>query len=562
VGLQLSPSRMSNLLAVVAIAGIIGAFLLVIHATNREMDAYGPSVITSTTDGDVYFVAGDRLYRTDSGGKLLDTVAFKDLGIEGPVTQLTMLDANLLLIDAGRDDILRCDTSLWRCSRLFAQQEKPISDVLSLALAPAQQKIYLTSFSTHRLCAVDLETRDRYSLQIPGGLKYPNAIVWLGADRLLVADTNQHRVIEIEELGEGKVQLIRSFAVKSDQGLAGQRWPTDVVRNQEGGTWVIFRNAMLHHGALIYFDREGQLERRVELGEDADPLGITLIPGGVLLSDAAFQRLLFVSQADFSLTRFGDDALQAVLTEISSQQAYWHRIYYLGIWVIVFFLALGGVAGYLDWQVRHTLRKASAATSQTGTKRDNFTIPHSIRASIRPDAQGVFWLTIAPRTIRWFKLLGFFGPLLLLLSQVYFVSQLEDESVWTLLLPIVSLALLVAAVIVGMTFAMGKIRLGTDGSRLYLVDLFGRCATAPPEQCINTGRRLLIGKISVPIGHSHFTLYDKEHFAALIEPMLERVPRSNELAIYWRYLRAGDPLTWLGSLAFILLIASKLWFDL
>jgi hypothetical protein len=107
---------------------------------------------------------------------------------------------------------------------------------------------------------------------------------------------------------------------------------------------------------------------------------------------------------------------------------------------------------------------------------------------------------------------------------------------------------------------MRRIRLGSDGSRLYLIDLFGRSAAAPPTDCLNTGRRLLIDKVSVPIGNRQIRLYDKVLFAGLIEPMLERVPKTNELAIYWRYLRAGDPLTWVGSLFFIAMIGFGLWF--
>jgi len=104
-----------------------------------------------------------------------------------------------------------------------------------------------------------------------------------------------------------------------------------------------------------------------------------------------------------------------------------------------------------------------------------------------------------------------------------------------------------------------RLRLGTDGERLHVVDIWGRQGQGTPEEFVHTGRRLLLGRIGIPLPNQRLTLFDQAAFAAVIEPLLERTPRSNELAIVWRDLRRGDPLAWSGVFAIIGLIALRVW---
>lgn len=559
MGLQISSSRTSNLLALLAIVGILGAFLLAIGASINENRASGPSAITSTAAGEIYFVASERLFRLDREGKLISSTALAELGVDGQVYRLKSLENDLLMVQSGRDALLSCDTSLWRCASLFRTSALSASDVITLAPAEQQQqRIYLVTFSNQRLYAVDPEGRELYRLRVPGGLNNPNDIDWLGAERLLVADTDHHRIVEFEDLGDGQVRLIRILEAKPDRGRAGRIWPTEVVRDRQGGTWVIAGSDRQRRDELIYFDTQGR-ERRVELDAASDPRGLALVAGGVLISDRANHRLMLMNRDDFSVSRFGGEALQAALAEIATQQAYWHQIYYLGIAVAALFVALGTVAGYFDWQARQRLRNASADASQKVSDEESITIPETVRIRLKPDEQGIYWLGIDSRIMYALYLFVVVALILLWLLQAYSIAQLEGERHWSFATPLLSLTLITSVLVIGSSLTMRRIRLGSDGSKLYLIDLFGRSAAAPPRDCLNTGRRLLIGKLSVPIGNPQIRLYDKALFAELIEPMLMRVPKTNELAIYWRYLSAGDPLTWAGSLAFVVMAGLGLW---
>ena len=119
-----------------------------------------------------------------------------------------------------------------------------------------------------------------------------------------------------------------------------------------------------------------------------DPRGLALVAGGVLISDRANHRLMLVSGDDFTVSRFGNAALQGALAEIATQQA-------------------------------------------------------------------------------------------------YSIAQLEGDRYWSIVTPVLSLTLITSVLVIGSFLAMRRIRLGSDGSRLYLIDLFGRSAAAPPSVLIS-----------------------------------------------------------------------------
>ena len=145
MGIELSPSPKANLLAVIAIVGVLGALVLVFLGSNREMEYYGPSALAASEDGELYFDAAGHIYQADDTGSLLNSVSYEELGVEGPVSQLSMHDSDLLLLDSGRNQVLRCDTGLWRCSPLIDRYAEPLPDLISFAHAPEQGRLYLAS---------------------------------------------------------------------------------------------------------------------------------------------------------------------------------------------------------------------------------------------------------------------------------------------------------------------------------------------------------------------------------------------------------------------------------
>ncbi|MCU7813589.1 MAG: hypothetical protein KZQ77_20480, partial [Candidatus Thiodiazotropha sp. (ex Notomyrtea botanica)] len=524
-----------------------------------EVESYGPAAVTATSDGEIYFDAIDQINQASAGEALLHSASFSELGIAGPIAQLSIDDGDLLLLDAGQNELLRCETDLWRCLPLFDSLDQPLPEMLAYALTPEQDRLYLATGNNHRIIAYDLDGRELYTLKVPQGLRYINDIQWLGQDHLLVTDTNHHRVIELEDLGGGEVRLVQQFEAKNALGRQGRKWPTEAVRGSDGGTWVINSNGLLRDGELIYYDATGEAQHRVELDTESELNGLTRYPKGVLVSESESQQLLFVARSDFSVTPFGDESLHAMLNQITQQRLYWQRAYYIGLGVGLFFLSLGMVAGYLDWQARKGLQRETKVEPPTFAD-GKLVIPDEIKARLSPDAEGIYWLSIERKNLRKLQLISLLFPLMLIWLFYTTFSQSADELMWPLYLSGMMMLILSAVLMWMILVALPRIRLGSDGNRLFLVDILGRRASAVPAACIRTENRLLIGKIAVSIKHRSPIFFDKALFSAIIEPILSQVPKHSEFKLFWRNLRNGDPATWLAVLTVILVLVKEVWF--
>jgi hypothetical protein len=559
--MERSRSRTANRLALVAILGILGTLLLVWTASEHVAETAGPSALASADDA-VYFVAGGTLYAAGADGALRDDIPLASLGLDGVVSHLAVLGQDLLLVDGARGAVQRCNPARRACTVLARIPMPRHGGALALASAPEAGRIYIADTASHQLHAHGLDGKRLYRLDIDGGLKYPNEVIWLGNGRLLVVDTNHHRAIVVQDEGDGRSRVLQNMAAKND--LGGNVWPTAAARDGHGSTWVINSDGLLRNGELIVYDAAGHARRRVDLGQGADPILVSPLAGAVLLADYANYRLQRIGIDDYRVAAFGDAALRNVLQDLQERRDHWQRLRTLSIGLMLLFGLLAAVAGYLDWKARRAL--APAAPPAGGGRHGEDETPQAVltaatQLALRPDVHGVVWLGASRRLLRLLQAMCLLSLLLLGTLSAWMLEAFEG-------LPMKGVALMgaVALMVLGLNgwliLAMKRIRIGTDGKRLHVVDMFGRRGQGLPEAFVHTGRRLLLGRIAVPLPNQRVALFDKEAFAAVIEPMLERTRRSNEMAILWRNLRQGDLLTWATLAALVAAIGLRVWLDL
>lgn len=556
--IEMSPNSRANLLAAIAIVGLLGALLLVGLGSSREVDYYGPSALAATQDGELYFDAAGLIYQADVEGTLLHSISYSELGITGPVVQLSTVDDDLLLLDSGQNQVLRCDTRLWRCSPLLDHSAQPVEEILSFALAPEQGRLYLSGLDSHKIKAYDLDGSELYTLKVPKGLKYPNDMQWLGSNRLLIADTNHHRVIELEDLGEGEVRLQQQIEATNELGHKGRHWPTAIKRDDQGGTWVVNSNGMLSDGDLIYYDAVGVAQRMIDLEVESELSALAIYPAGVMVSEWESQKLILVNGNDYSISRFGGGQLQDAMSRITEQRLYWKRVYYIGVGVCMVFVSLALFAGYLDWLARKEIQ-LERETSRSFPVNGEWDIPDEIKAKLSPDGEGVYWLPLKAENLRILRLIAFVIPLILIWLFYTISFPASDVVALPLYLAGGMMIVVYTAMLWFMFVAVPRIRLGTDGKYFYLIDYLGRKASELPEACIKTEARLLIGAVAVPIRRRAPIFYDEKLFDTLIDPMLQQVPKTNEFVLLWQSLRNGDPATWLGVTALVMMLMIQIW---
>lgn len=553
--IEISRSRKANLLALLAILGILGTLLLVWEASQNVAQTAGPSALASA-GGAVYFVAGDTLYVADAAGALHDAMPLKSLGVAGVVSHLAVFGDGLLIADGTSGAVRHCSPARRSCT--------PYTNIPmarrggALALSPALEvgRLYVADTDSHQVYAHALNGRRLYRLDIEGGLKFPNDVVWLGDDQLLVVDTNHHRIIVVQDEGGGRSRLLQEMAAKNDLGR-GNTWPTAAALDGHGNTWVINSDGFLKNGELIVYDAAGRAQRRVDLGKGADPVVLALSRGAVLVADYANYRLQRIDTNDYRVEAFGDGAVRDALQSLQGRRTHWQRMSHLSIGMMVLFGLIGAFAAYLDWKARRQLApgQRSPGVLQTGGDATPQTVlTAAAQLALRPDAYGVVWLGASRRLLRWQRAASVFSVLMLGTLSALMLPRFEALPTELVVL-LGSVLVLILGMDVWLSNAMKRLRIGTDGKMLHVVDIFGRRGRDVPEAFVHTGRRLHLGRIAVPLPNQRIAMFDREAFAAIIEPMLGRTERSNEMAILVRNLREGDPLTWVGLVVLVAVLA-------
>lgn len=559
--IELSPSRNANILAVAAILGVLGTFALVWEAGEGVGATAGPNVLATAEDA-VYFIAGGTLYHADGRGVLQDAATLASLGLPPAVSHLVVMPDALLVAESRRGTVQRCDLPRRVCVELARIPLPPKGATLALAYAPQEARFYVADSARHELHAWGLDGRRQYRLDIDGGLKYPNDVIWLGGGRLLVADTNHHRILVIEDQGRGRTRLVQQVEAENRLGGAGHTWPTAVARDADGRIWTVNSNGLLQDGEVIVFDAAGKARRRIGLGAGADPVALALLRDAMLVLDHDSYRLQAVGLADFGVSDFGDAAVQDALRTLQKQREHWQQMRYLSIGMMGLFGLLGVLAGYFDWQSRKQRVPGERRPGVVQHPADVARQVQSIAAAprLRPDAQGITWLAVNPKFLRTMRLLLLAIGVLFGLIVMLFYATCSTLS-WEL----ISLLGLVTATVMAAAFwaqyRMQRLRIGTDSAAIYVVDILGRRGQGAPEDFVQTGRRLLLGRLAVPLPNPAAAVFDKDEFAALFGPLLTRVPRSNEFAILWRDLRRGDLLTWGSLVALMVFIVLRVWFE-
>ncbi len=181
----------------------------------------------------------------------------------------------------SEEGFYRCTRADFSCQR-FAQSMPALQTSFGLAMDWSRNITYVSNTPGFSLYAFD-EQGEMISMR-SDDLKFPNQILFAD-DRLWVADTNHHRIVEMS-LDEGTFTGVSSTKIARFDHE--HRWPTNIaiLGNEH---WVTIADSSMRFARIKRLSENGDAE--VHLPADADLLGMVHWNDRVWVSDLNHQAI-------------------------------------------------------------------------------------------------------------------------------------------------------------------------------------------------------------------------------------------------------------------------------
>lgn len=218
-----------GVLMVTVFAGLLMAWITL---RQQMVDVESFYHLSVTPDGSVLAPLDDHLLHIPATGEQR-VLSLTDMGLSGHFGRFAPLDNDtfmaLMVRDKPTTDLKRCSLSGQYCETIASADFHPAS-AHRLYWLPAPERLLAVDNAGHRIV---LLARDGRRVDQLDGFRYPNG-VHVDGERIAVADTNQHRVVEIAVTRDG---FGRELAEHEVWKSLEYRWPAEVHRDPWG--WVI-----------------------------------------------------------------------------------------------------------------------------------------------------------------------------------------------------------------------------------------------------------------------------------------------------------------------------------
>jgi len=539
---MVSPKFIVNGLAALVILGFCTLIGVSLWISGNSRDVFGPTMLVTDKHGQVVTNIGHTLYLLDDLGSIKQRVDLATLGIPNvPLSDGLMLpDGTLLLGAAGGEQIYTCQLAQRHCIPFLNTSRSPVS-AYKMAWDDQRRRLIVVDGERHRILTYDRE--GNFIAESKGsskGLVFPNTPLLAPQDKLIIADTNHHRLVALdaETLSVEHWEL----PVKNNLGNFRRIWPTDFTRTAGGNYWVILDDDLLENGDVILFDAQLGPLRRLDLPADWDPVKLRLHGDGVLLAGFGSVDLVRFWPDGEHITPFGDAEFRDELSSVRAQRQTNERWWNLWIWVCIVPLGLlACVAAYLDYRQRRLLaplEQQDAAATATPP------LPST------PD--GIYWIRRNPVIVKQWALarrLGFLLPLLVLAPAAYIIAIAGfEQSTDIITILLISMVPLMAWIAITMQIISSG-RIGVTRDRLVLWSAYGKQQHAYSRQLVYGKRFISNGETTVITGTAKYAIFENADMEHYVQPQLKSARQLNVLQGYIYLLQASDRYTWINTLA-------------
>ena len=546
-------------IALVAALGAVLSLTALWIASGKASGTQGLRAVASDGEDGIYLLIAETLYRVDLEGLVTEKMTLEELGLPVEIADLVTLGTDLVLVAGSTGDLYRCNPQSRGCRIIGKAPGKHGGRAFDLMVDPGNDRLFISNSRHHRIDVVSTDGSHLSVLQGAFRLRYPNGMAYLGDERIVIADTNNHRLLGLRVSGESDAEVLWSVDAANQHGRTDRRWPITVALSSEGNLWAINGDGSLTQGDLIVYDPTGQAERRIHLEPGSDPVFLLPLPDGMLVGDYDNFRLIRVSLSGDTLSSFGDASLKQALTRLKQAQNTFDRSVTLAYVSLCFFLFLGLAAGYLDWRQRRSGSKRSDLDPEVRSVSIKNRHPYSARESVEGYQESI-WLRPSERFRKQLRLVGLLLAGLFVVGLCLFLLVSDPpRAPWVLLTGL--LAVIPAGVLYAMFRRIREVAIHIEQGRVTLMDMSGRRTTVKPEALIYTRNRLIAGNIAVPLRSNHGEIFEAEAIERHLLPLLTSEQQTSEFGYLTRKLGTGDPKTWLGLVAVLIMLIAVFWLE-
>ena len=356
-------SKVHPAVALVVIILVVLAMGLWTWGTGQAKAIGGPAGLLVDPAGHLYIRIQNLLLEHDTDGRFIERHDLSNLGIEQVIGAIGFFSDGDMLVRRGPDprsvfDNMRAflrrsnkrslapesqDTGLHRCDlrskecTVFGSAPIDFKAAVGLFIDRETDEVYVSDTSRHVLRKY---SRDGEALAGPAdGFKFPNQLL-VYENRLLVADTNHHRIRAVDpatsEFGS-ELQAIEVIPTVAKR--AGRNWPSHFARVGDEW-WINIMRKGMNQGGIHIFSDAWTFDREVRLPDGADPIALLPFGGAVLINDWNNDRVWRVSADGELLGSFVSPGLAQVVAESEIERRQFQVLAYLALAVFGLVIAI------------------------------------------------------------------------------------------------------------------------------------------------------------------------------------------------------------------------------
>lgn len=309
--------------------GIIASVFAVIWANGEAVKSFGPSNVQQGPNGNIYVIINKGIYILDAGGTSKKHIKLADFGIQDVATWLQVSrNGELMIGDYEEGSIKVCNLNTRQCTKLGGSTGAALQfgNSFQFYMDENRQRIYASDTFGQRVYILDLMGKQ---LASDNRFIFPNRPFISDDGLLYLADTNHHRIVAIDVSNDRFSKDKWQFNVKNDVGRVDHDFPFIARQDHHGSWWVInAKDSMegLAKGDLIVYDAKGTPQKRIDLGDDADPSDILVLNDKVLVPDMEKFRITSISPAGKIIGNFGDHEFVSYLDGLYSSHVFYSYI--------------------------------------------------------------------------------------------------------------------------------------------------------------------------------------------------------------------------------------------